>query len=38
MDADLAILDGDPAQEIMALSRVNMTIRKGRIIYESGQH
>ncbi len=38
MDADLAILDGDPAQDIMVLSRVNMTIRKGRIIYESGQH
>ncbi|HWG88939.1 MAG TPA: amidohydrolase family protein, partial [Candidatus Acidoferrales bacterium] len=38
MDADLVILDGDPAQDIMALSRVNLTIRKGKIIYESVRH
>ena len=38
MDADLVILDGDPAQDIMALSRVNLTIRKGKIIYESARH
>lgn len=37
MDADVVILDGDPAQDIMALSRVNATIRKGRIIYEASQ-
>jgi len=37
MDADVVILDGDPAQDIMALSRVNTTIRNGKIIYESGR-
>jgi imidazolonepropionase-like amidohydrolase len=38
MDADLVVLDGDPAQDIMALSRVVTTIRKGKIIYESGRN
>ncbi|HEU5413504.1 MAG TPA: amidohydrolase family protein [Candidatus Angelobacter sp.] len=38
MDADLVLLDGDPAQDIMAMSRVVTTIRKGRIIYESGRN
>lgn len=38
MDADLVVLDGDPAQDIMAMSRVVTTIRKGRIIYESGRN
>ena len=37
MDADVVILNGDPAQDIMALSRVSTTIRKGKIIYESGR-
>lgn len=35
MDADLVVLDGDPAKDIMAFSRVNMTMRKGRIIYQA---
>jgi imidazolonepropionase-like amidohydrolase len=38
MDADLVILDGDPAEDIMALSQVLTTIRKGRIIYGLGQN
>lgn len=38
MDADLVVLEGDPAQDIMALSQVIMTIRKGRIIYGLGKN
>lgn len=38
MDADLVVLNGDPAQDIMALSRVITTIRKGKIIYQSGRN
>ena len=34
MDADLVLLDGDPAQDINAFSRVAMTVRQGRIIYQ----
>ncbi len=34
MDADLVVLNGDPANDAMAFSRVNMTLRKGRIIYQ----
>lgn len=34
MDADLVLLDGDPAQDINAFSHVAMTIRQGRIIYQ----
>ena len=35
MDADLVVLDGDPAKDIMAFSRVEMTIRKGKVIYKN---
>jgi len=38
MDADLVVLDGDPAKDISAFSRVEMTLRKGAIIYDSGRH
>ena len=38
LDADFAVLDGDPAKDIMAFSRVKMTIRKGQIIYQSDAH
>ena len=31
--ADLTILDGDPAQDIAAFSKVRATIRSGRVIY-----
>jgi imidazolonepropionase-like amidohydrolase len=34
MDADLVLLEGDPANEINAFSQVVMTIRKGQIIYQ----
>ncbi len=34
MDADLTVLQGDPAVEITALSRVRYTIRAGRIVYQ----
>jgi imidazolonepropionase-like amidohydrolase len=34
MDADLVLLDGDPAEDINAFSRVAMTVRQGRIIYQ----
>jgi imidazolonepropionase-like amidohydrolase len=36
-DADLVVLDGDPARDITAFSRVHITVRLGRIIYEA-QH
>ena len=35
MDADLVLLDGDPAHDINAFTEVAMTIRKGRIIYQN---
>src|SRR6185437_9634865 len=35
MDADLVVLDGDPAKDIMAFSRVQLTIRKGKVIYKN---
>jgi imidazolonepropionase-like amidohydrolase len=34
MDADLVLLDGDPAQDINAFTHVAMTVRQGRIIYK----
>ncbi|HEY6372274.1 MAG TPA: amidohydrolase family protein [Candidatus Sulfotelmatobacter sp.] len=34
-DADLVILDGDPADDLRAFSRVKMTLRRGRIIYRA---
>jgi len=33
LDADLTVLEGDPAKDITALSRVRLAIRGGRIIY-----
>ena len=32
-DADLVVLDGDPAQDAGALARVKMTLREGRVVY-----
>lgn len=34
-DADLVVLDGDPAKEIKAFAKVRYTIRSGRVIYQS---
>jgi imidazolonepropionase-like amidohydrolase len=34
MDADLVVLDGDPAKDITALSRVHLVIRAGAIVYQ----
>jgi imidazolonepropionase-like amidohydrolase len=34
LDADLAVLDGDPASDIRNLAKVAYTIRAGRIIYQ----
>ncbi len=34
-DADLVILNGDPAHNLMEFSRVKMTLRRGRIIYRA---
>ena len=34
MDADLVVLDGDPAREITALSKVRLAIRGGAIVYK----
>jgi imidazolonepropionase-like amidohydrolase len=35
MDADLVVLDSDPAKDVKAFSKVRYTIRAGRIIYKS---
>jgi imidazolonepropionase-like amidohydrolase len=35
MDADVVVLDGDPAKDITALSKVHLVIRGGTIIYEN---
>jgi imidazolonepropionase-like amidohydrolase len=36
MDADLVVLDGDPAKDITAFARVKMTLRYGQTVYKSG--
>jgi imidazolonepropionase-like amidohydrolase len=33
MDADLIVLDGDPAREVTAFSRVHQVIRHGKVTY-----
>jgi len=33
MDADLVVLDGDPAKDVTAFSRVEKVIRGGRLTY-----
>jgi imidazolonepropionase-like amidohydrolase len=38
MDADLVVLNGDLEKDIMALSQVQLTMRKGKVIYETGAH
>lgn len=37
MNADLAVLAGDPASDVQAFSRVRMTLRNGKIIYRASQ-
>jgi imidazolonepropionase-like amidohydrolase len=32
--ADLTVLDADPAKDLSAFSRVRMTIRSGKVIYQ----
>jgi imidazolonepropionase-like amidohydrolase len=34
MDADLTLLEGDPALDINAFAHVALTIRSGQIIYQ----
>ena len=34
LDADLVILDGDPASDVHNLARVSYTIRAGKILYQ----
>jgi imidazolonepropionase-like amidohydrolase len=36
MDADLVVLDADPAADVANFARVRCTIRGGRLIYEAG--
>ncbi len=33
MQADLVVLDGDPARDVTAFSKVHYTIRGGKVIY-----
>jgi imidazolonepropionase-like amidohydrolase len=35
LDADLVILRGDPAADVMAFSQVELTVRQGRVIYRT---
>ncbi len=35
LDADLTVLESDPAKDITALSRVQLAIRGGRILYSA---
>ena len=35
MDADLTVLKGNPGEDVTAFSRVQYTIRGGRVIYSS---
>jgi imidazolonepropionase-like amidohydrolase len=35
LDADVVVLDGDPAQDIRALGRVRVTLRAGRVIFRA---
>ncbi len=35
MDADLVVLDGDPATDVTAYAKVRMTIRGGRLIFDA---
>jgi imidazolonepropionase-like amidohydrolase len=37
LDADLVIVDGDPAADPMALSRVRLTMRRGAILWRAGR-
>jgi imidazolonepropionase-like amidohydrolase len=35
MDADIAVIDGDPERDIRALAKVRYTLRMGRVIYQT---
>jgi len=35
MDADVVVLDGDPAKDITALAKVHLVIRGGNVLYEN---
>jgi imidazolonepropionase-like amidohydrolase len=35
MDADVTLLDADPSRDVNAFSRVCLTIRQGRVIYQA---
>jgi imidazolonepropionase-like amidohydrolase len=37
MDADLVVLDADPADDVANFAKVHSTIRRGRIIYNSSE-
>lgn len=36
-DADLVVLEGDPAQDVNAFSHVELTLRQGQVIYRAGE-
>jgi imidazolonepropionase-like amidohydrolase len=33
LEADVVVVDGDPATDISALGRVRMTLRRGQVVY-----
>jgi imidazolonepropionase-like amidohydrolase len=37
LEADIAVVEGDPERDIRALARVRYTLRAGRVIYERGR-
>jgi imidazolonepropionase-like amidohydrolase len=37
-EADLVVLNGDPADDVMAFSKVRYTIRDGSVVYDQGKN
>ena len=35
MDADLVVLQADPAKDVTAFARVRMTVRHGQMLYQA---
>jgi imidazolonepropionase-like amidohydrolase len=38
LEADLVLLEGDPARDLGALARVRYTVRQGRVIFDAAAH
>jgi hypothetical protein len=38
LDADLTVVEGDPARDIRALARVSYALRGGRVVFERARY